>query len=146
MKRNGILVVAVLFALSLSINTYAQRRIFPEVRSGVTWIMIYGNLKKGQEPTISPASIYLDRGKDTIFANESDTPIRIKFGKGTKCKEMQNIAFYGYNWQQLSGCIVSETLQPKASLKIIPNDPGPLDWEIEFIGANKKLSGTLKVF
>jgi hypothetical protein len=112
----------------------------------VEWITVHGDLKKGETPVVTPGSTYVTRGNKVLWANGTDTPMRIRFGSGKKCKEVSQTAFIGYQWATLSGCIATPVMSPKTVLEFFPNDGGVWDWEIEFVGTKQKLTGRLKVF
>lgn len=110
-----------------------------------TEITISGDLKTGQAPAIHPPNIYLDRGAQAVWANGSDTPVRVKFGSGESCKEVTQSELIRYRWSELD-CIITPVIPPKKTFEMYPTDPGAIPWQIEFVGADKKLSGELKVF
>ncbi len=148
MKRI-VFVITLLTVTLLPLLALADRREgarIPEFRK-VENINIYGHLKEGEKPKVYPASIYLDRGAAVLWSNGSDTSVRIKFGKGTKCTPVSQTQVLDYAWATMPACIVTEpALSPKTVLEIFFTEPGPYDWEIEFVGTDQRLSGNLKVF
>lgn len=121
---------------------------FPMTGYQVEWINIHGHLKSGQEPQIFPRSQYVDRGNEVLWANGSDTPIRIRFGKGTECSEVNLVEMYSFQWTRIgvSGCIVTATVPPRTVLATFPNEGGTFPFDIEFVGTDKHIKGVLKVF
>jgi len=117
----------------------------------VEWIVIHGHLKQGETPQISPDSIH--RGSELLWSNATDTPIRIKFGKGADCKKVSRVefgspSFQGTLWPRIAvkGCIITEeVIPPNNMLTMYPTEGGVFPYEIEFVGTGQKLTGTMKV-
>lgn len=111
--------------------------------SKAEWINIWGNLKKGEMPRVYPSNIYVDRGAQVLWANGTDTPMKLKLGKGTGCKTVDQTGVAEYRWALL-GCIVV-SVPARTIIEMFPDEGGAFNWEIEFVGTDKKLSGVLKV-
>jgi hypothetical protein len=111
------------------------------------WVNISGRLKNGETPKVSPLKVSVERGsKPLLWANGSDTPVRIKFGRGETCKEISHTEMIQYKWALLPGCIVTQPVSPRAIIEMWVDEPGVFDWQVEFAGTDKKIMGTMAVF
>ncbi len=123
--------------------------LFPSFASAVTdeWVVISGRLKNGEAPKVSPVKVSVERGtRPLLWANGSDTPVRIKFGKGQTCKEVSLTEMIQYKWAVLPGCIATEPVPPKRVMEMWLDEPGTFDWQIEFVGTDKKIAGVMAVY
>ena len=76
-------------------------------------------------------------------------PIRIKFGKGTKSTLVFHAQLLDCErdvFDAKSGCIISEPVASKSVLKVVYTNAGSLQYEIEFVGTEQKLSGSLAIY
>jgi hypothetical protein len=88
--------------------------------------------------------IFLDRYTRVKWTNNSDTPIRIKFGKGENCQDISRRFERTDYW--LDKChITKEPIAPKGILEIVFNEGHPYDYEIQFVGTTSTFKGSLVV-
>ncbi len=65
--------------------------LFPTPRT----VIIYGMHEAGNVAPVEPNKLWVDRFTEITWVNDSGSSIRIKFGKGTNCREVSSEAFPG---------------------------------------------------
>jgi hypothetical protein len=108
---------------------------------GKRWGEVMNNMK------LKPFNkINIDRSTRVIWINQSDTPIRIKFGKGENCQDIsRNLQRTDY-WRKYYCHITEEPISPNGILEIFFNDPGSYDYEIQFVGTKSAFKAKLVVY
>jgi hypothetical protein len=113
--------------------------LLPSISAAISdeWVVISGRLKNGETLKASPLKVSVEKGtRPLLWANGSDTPVRIKFGKGETCKEVSHTEMIHYKWALLPGCIITEPLRPRTIIEMWIDEQGTFDWRIEFVGTD----------
>jgi hypothetical protein len=88
--------------------------------------------------------IFVARYTRVKWTNQSDTPIRIKFGKGDNCQDISRRFERTDYW--LDKChLTKEPIAPKEILEIQFNEGGTYDYEIQFVGTTSTFKAILEV-
>ena len=97
---------------------------------------------------VEPDKLWIDRFTEVTWINASQTDIRIKFGKGTNCREVSTSAFPGLGSRLDSQkcVVVSNSIPVKGKLWFRFEEPGDYRYQVEYQGGNEKVSGEIKVF
>lgn len=111
-------------------------------------IMIYGNDEGNNVSPVEPDKLWVDRFTVITWINASQTGVRIKFGRGVRCREVSTQTFPGLGIRlDPSKCIVtSDSIPPNGKLWFRFEEPGEYRYEIEFLGKNGDVLGEVKVF
>ncbi len=111
-------------------------------------IMIYGSGERKNVAPVELDKLWVDRFTEITWINASQTDVRIRFGKGTKCKEISTATFPGLGIRlDPRKCFVTgNPIPPQGKLWFRFVEPGDYKYEVEYLGKNEKLSGEIKVF
>jgi hypothetical protein len=111
-------------------------------------IMIYGSNEGKDAVPVEPNKLWVDRFTEITWINASQTDVKIKFGKGTTCREVSTEAFPGLGIRlDPQKCIVtSNPIPPKGKLWFRFEEPGDYRYEVEYLGKREEVSGEVKVF
>ena len=144
MKRIRILTMANIIVLSLFLVTQSMAlaesfqipRLFPTPRM----IMISD---KGLDTQI----LSIDRFTEVTWINDSDSAVKIEFGKGPNCSQVSAAAFPALGIRmQPDKCFITSPIPPKGTLRFRFQDFGDYNYKVEFVGKNQMDHGELKVF
>lgn len=144
MKRKRILTMASMFVLSFFLVTQSMAlaesfqipRLFPTPRM----IMIFD---KGLDTRV----LSIDRYTEVTWINDSDSPIKIEFGKGPNCREISTAAFSALGIRmQADKCFVTRVIPPKGTLRFRFQEFGDYKYKVEYVGKSGVNHGELKVF
>jgi hypothetical protein len=90
--------------------------------------------------------IYITKPTRVRWHNNSDTPILIKFGKGDKCESIIGAAPETTSWRPSQRCyLTANPISPKGTLRILFNQSGNYNFEIQFVGTKTTTTGVLIV-
>jgi hypothetical protein len=96
------------------------------------------------EPFNSPR---LDRFTRVIWTNNTDIPVRIKLGKGSKCQEASETQLLVLDWRLDRGCYITQKpILPKGALETTFTEQGKYPYEVEFVGKKVKESGVITIY
>jgi hypothetical protein len=144
MKRIQILTTACVIVLSFFLVTqdvaladnFQIPRLFPTPRM----IMIFD---KGLDTHV----LSIDRFTKVTWINDSNSAVRIEFGKGPNCKQVSASAFPALGIRmQPDRCFVTGSIPPKGTLRFRFQEFGDYKYKVEYVGKNQVDHGKLKVF
>lgn len=149
-----ILSVALLVAVLLPLVALAQSglSIPPNMQQqGVArtqWINILSSEKAAKAGCcITPSGkFWVDRESRLVWNNTSGADVRIKFGIGTKCQEVNEKTLAQNDLRMALGCYITEPIPSGKTLWMRFSDPGQYDYTIEYSGDRAPESGTIGVF
>ena len=93
---------------------------------------------------LDPRKLRVGRGDNVTWINESKIEVKIKFGKGTQCKQV-SIKALGWNLEPEKCYETKDALQHKGSATIRFKDIGLYTYEIEFVSKERKEQGIIHV-
>jgi hypothetical protein len=89
----------------------------------------------------------IDRYTEVTWINDSNSPIKIEFGKGPNCIEIPAAAFPALGIRmQADKCFVTSVIPPKGTLRFRFEEFGDYKYEVEYVGKSEVDHGGLKVF
>jgi hypothetical protein len=89
----------------------------------------------------------IDRYTEVTWINDSDSGVRIEFGKGPNCREISAASFPALGIRmQPDKCFVTSVIPPKGTLRFRFQDFGDYKYKVEYVGKNQMDHGELKVF
>ncbi len=144
MKRTQILTTASMIALSFFLVTqglalaesFQIPRLFPTSRM----IMIFD---KGLDTHV----LSINRYTEGTWINDSNSTVKIKFGKGPNCREISAAAFPALGIRmQPDKCFVISSIPPKGTLRFRFKEFGDYKYKVEYLDKNQVEQGQLKVF
>ena len=111
-------------------------------------IMVYGSGEGKNVVPVEPDKLWVDRFTEITWINSSQTDIRIRFGEGTKCREVSTASFAGLGIRlDPRKCFVTSTpIPPHGKLWFRFVEPGNYKYEVEYLGKNEEVQGEIKVF
>jgi hypothetical protein len=113
-------------------------------------INIKGNWDKCEAKTqIDPDELMVDRGTTVTWINESQSEVKIKFGKGTNCEEVNPKAM---GWRlnrnvDPNKCFVTrESIRSGGgTMSILFSETVQYGYEVEYVGKDRREAGTIKI-
>ena len=118
---------------------------FARLNSYSTIITIFGSWEGGRAVTrLKPKELYIDRETTVIWVNEAKAEVKMKFGEGTECKEVSSAAI---GWKLASyKCVVTRDATPPGGvIRVRFNDPGRYEYEVIYVGKDRKEKGVIAV-
>lgn len=111
-------------------------------------IMIYGSDEGKNAAPVEPNKLWVGRFTEITWINASPGDVKIKFGRGSTCREVSTEAFPGLGIRlDPKKCIVTSNLiPPKEKLWFRFEEPGDYRYEVEYLGKQEEVSDELKVF
>jgi hypothetical protein len=90
----------------------------------------------------------IDRYTEVTWINDSNSAVRIEFGKGPNCKEVSAFAFPALGIRmQPDRCFITSSIRPKGgTLRFRFQDFGDYKYKVEYVGTSEVDHGELKVF
>jgi hypothetical protein len=144
MKRIRILTMASMIGLSFFLVTqsvalagnFETPRLLPTPRM----IMIFD---KG----LDTHTLSIDRFTEVTWINDSNSPIKIEFGKVPNCREVSAAVFpvLGIRMQP-DKCFITNSIPPKGTLRFRFQEFGDYKYKVEYIDKSQVDHGELKVF
>ena len=143
MKRIQILTPARMFVLSFILVTQGMAlaqsfqipRLFPS-----RMIMIFD---KGIDAHV----LSIDRFTEVTWINDSNSTIKIEFGKGPNCTQISTAAFPAIGIRmQPDKCFITSSISPKGTLRFRFQEFGDYKYKVEYVGKSEVDHGELKVF
>ncbi len=111
-------------------------RLFPTPRM----IMIFD---KGLDTHI----LSIDRYTEVTWINDSNSAVKIEFGKGPNCQEVSAAAFPGLGIRmQPDKCFITSSIPPKGTLRFRFQEFGDYKYKVEYVDKSQVDHGELKVF
>jgi len=111
-------------------------RLFPTPRM----IMIFD---KGLDSHI----LFIDRYTEVTWINDSNSAVKIEFGKGPNCSQVSTAAFPALGIRmQPEKCFITSVIPPKGTLRFRFQEFGDYKYKVEYIDKNEVDYGELKVF
>ena len=107
-------------------------------------IYIFGNFQ-GAEPetSVEPNITTESRQSTIIFINESEVDVKIIFPEGKTCGQVARVA---PGWNMKGTCYMTkDTIQPGGTASIIFNSIGDFDYEVEYVGKNRKEKASIRI-
>ncbi len=144
MKKIQILTMASMFVLSFFLITQgmalAQRFQIPHLFPTPRMIMIFD---KGIDTHV----LSIDRFTEVTWINDSNSAIKIEFGKGPNCTQISTAAFPAIGIRmQPDKCFIASSISPKGTLRFRFQEFGEYKYKVEFVGKSEVDHGELKVF
>lgn len=91
--------------------------------------------------------LWIDRYTEVTWINDSNSSVRIRFGKGLNCKEVSASAFPALGIRmQPDRCFVTSSILPKGTLRFRFQEFGDYRYKVEYVGNSEVEHGELKVF
>jgi hypothetical protein len=91
--------------------------------------------------------ISINRFTEVTWINDSNSEVRIEFGKGPNCKEVSAAAFPGLGVRmQPDRCFITSSIPPKGTLRFRFQEFGNYKYKVQYIGKGEVDHGELKVF
>jgi hypothetical protein len=112
------------------------------------WISIVGNMEGEKLVTRLEPSNEVYAGIDTrvIWVNNSTTDVKIKFGQGSKCKEVTSGAFKVMSRGHVKNCYVTrDSIPPGGTLMLRFDQQGNYNYGLIFVGSDQELHGVIHV-
>lgn len=90
----------------------------------------------------------IDRYTEVTWINDSHHDVKIRFGKGARCKEVSSAVFpaLGIRMDPQKCFVTSNSIPPKGTLRFRFKEFGDYHYEVEYVGTNRADQGELKVF
>lgn len=108
-------------------------------------IAIQGNFDGDQGVVaLDPRDLRVGRRDNVTWINESNAEVKMKFGKGTDCKEV-SVKSLGWNLDPERCFETKDSLRPRGSTTIRFKDTGLYTYQIEYVGKNRKQHGIIHV-
>jgi hypothetical protein len=143
MKRIRILTIANMIVLSFFLVTQGvalANNLIPHLFPTPRTVMIFD---KGLDSHI----LSIDRYTEVTWINDSNSVVRIEFGKGPNCREISAASFPALGIRmQPDKCFVTSVIPPKGTLQFRFQDFGDYKYKVEYVGKNQMDHGELKVF
>ena len=113
-------------------------------------INIKGSWDKGEVKTqIDPNELTVDRGTTVTWINESQSEVKIKFGKGTNCEEVNSKAIGGRLNKNINPqkCFVTGDSIRSAggTMRVFFTETVQYDYEVEYVGKDRKEEGIIRI-
>jgi len=112
-------------------------------------INIKGSWDKGEVKTqIDPNELTVDRGTTVTWINESQSEVKIKFGKGTNCEEVNSKAIGGRLNKNINPtkCFVTrDSIRSGGTMSAVFTETVQYEYEVEYVGKDRKEEGIIKV-
>jgi hypothetical protein len=144
MKRIRILTMANMIVLSFLLVTQgvalADNFQIPRLLPTPRMIMIFD---KGLDTHI----LSIARFTEVTWINDSDSAVKIEFGKGPNCSQVSAAAFPALGIRmQPDKCFITNSIPPKGTLRFRFKEFGDYKYQVEYLGKNQVDHGELKVF
>ena len=93
-------------------------------------------------------TLSIDRFTEVTWINDSHTNVKIKFGKGTQCKQVTSEVFteLGARLDPDKCFLISNSIPPKGTLRFRFKEFGDYHYEVDYVNTNRVDHGELKVF
>ncbi len=92
-------------------------------------------------------ALSIDRYTEVTWINDSQSDVKIKFGKGIQCKQVSSAAFPALGVRmQPDRCFVTGSIPLKGTLRFRFQEFGDYHYRVEYVGTNRTDDGELKVF
>ena len=89
----------------------------------------------------------IDRYTEVTWINDSDTAVKIEFGKGPNCSQVSVAAFPALGIRmQPDKCFITNSIPPKGTLRFRFKEFGYYKYQVEYLGKNQVDHGELRVF
>ena len=113
-------------------------------------ININGSWDKGEVKTqVDPHELTVDRGTTVTWINESQSEVKIKFGKGTNCQEVHSKAMGGRLNRNVDPkrCFVTRDSIRSAggTMSVFFTETVHYDYVVEYVGKDRREEGIIKV-
>ena len=113
-------------------------------------INIKGSWDKGEAKTqIDPNELTVDRGTTVTWINESQSEVKIKFGRGTNCEEVSSKSM---GWKlnrnvDPKRCFVTKDSIRAAggTMRVFFTETVQYDYEVEYVGKDRREEGIIKI-
>lgn len=107
-------------------------------------VYIYGYFQEDKSDTrVEPKIISIKRETTLIFLNESQVEVRIIFPEGKTC-DLATHAEPG--WNMKGKCYITKhTIPPGGTSSMYFNSIGTFDYEVEYIGKDRKEKASIRV-
>jgi plastocyanin len=93
---------------------------------------------------LDPREISVGRGDPVTWINESQTEVKIKFGKGAQCRKV-SVKSMGWRLEPDKCYETEDTLKPGDSTTIHFKEIGLFNYEIAYVDQNRKEMGVIHV-
>lgn len=144
MKRIRILTMVSMFVLSFFLVTQgvplAGNFEIPRLLPTPRMIMIFD---KGLDTHM----LSIDRFTEVTWINDSNSTVKIEFGKGPNCSQVSAAAFPALGIRmQPDKCFITSSIPPKGTLRFRFQEFGDYKYKVEYVGKSEVDQGELKVF
>ena len=118
---------------------------FARLHSYSTIITIFGSWEGGRAVTrLKPKELHIDRETTVIWVNEAKAEVKMKFGEGTECKEVSSAAI-GWKLGSHKCLVTRDATPPGGVIRVRFNDPGRYEYEVIYVGKDRKEKGVIAV-
>ncbi len=94
--------------------------------------------------SLSPGDVRVGRDDPVTWVNESPVEVRMKFGKGEQCKKVL-VKTFGWRLEPDKCVETEDTLKSGYSTTVRFKEVGLFNYEIEYVGKNRKERGVVRV-
>jgi hypothetical protein len=111
--------------------------------------MIHGSWEgKNLTPQLDPQVLWIDRFTEVTWINDSQSDVKIKFGKDAHCREVTSAAFpaLGVRLDPHKCFVTSNSITPKGTLRFRFKEFGDYHYEVKYVDTNHAEYEELKVF
>ncbi len=112
-------------------------------------IIIRGTWDKDEAKTqVDPNELSVDRGTIVTWINESQTEVKIKFGKGTNCQEVHSKSMGGRLNSNVNPkrCFVTRDSIPSGgTMSVFFTETVQYHYEVEYVGKGRREGGIIKI-
>lgn len=151
MIRKEILLIVNIFTLIASLLLVSQGTVVAQRIPPVEqMIYIKGSWDKGEAKTqIDPNELRVDRGTRVTWINQSQSEVKIKFGKGTNCEEVNSKSI---GWKLNRNLDPNECFVTKDSIRsaggtmsVFFTETVQYNYEVEYVSKDRREEGIIKV-
>jgi plastocyanin len=141
----GNIIILIASLLLVSQGTVVAQRITPDERM----ILIKGSWDKGEVKTqIDPIELTVDRGTRVTWINQSQSEVKIKFGEGTNCEEVDSKAI---GWRlnrniNPNKCFVTrDSIRSNGgTMSVLFTETVQYKYEVEYVSKDRREEGIIK--
>ncbi len=146
-RSRTFLIGCTLFCLAVYLLSYNARETTAQiVRTPREYIIaIKGDLSDTSLITgLSPREVSVGRGDPVTWINESQVAVRMRFGKGTQCRQV-SVRSLGWRLEPDKCYETKDTLKAGESTTIRFKEVGVFHYEVEYVDRNRREKGVIRV-
>jgi hypothetical protein len=113
-------------------------------------ILIKGRWDKGEVKTqVDPNELMVDRGTRVTWINQSQSEVKIKFGKGTNCEEVDSKAIgwrLNRNFDPNKCFVTRDSIRSAGGMmSVLFTETAQYNYEVEYLNKDCREEGIIKV-